>query len=49
MTRKGQAEGHAALEVEFADGTLAVTPLGATTKPVPKRPPPVKPGQGSLF
>jgi exodeoxyribonuclease VII large subunit len=49
VTRKGQAEGHAALEVEFADGKLAVTPLGATTKPAPRTVPPGKPGQGSLF
>ncbi|BDW86069.1 exodeoxyribonuclease VII large subunit [Roseicyclus marinus] len=49
VTRKSGAETEPALEIEFADGKLAVTPLGATPKPVPKRPPPNKPGQGSLF
>ncbi len=49
VTRKAGAEGEAALEIEFADGTLAVTPLGAAPRPAPKKPPPDKPGQGSLF
>jgi exodeoxyribonuclease VII large subunit len=49
VTRKSGAETEPALEIEFADGKLAVTPLGATPKPAPKKPPPDKPGQGSLF
>jgi len=49
VTRKDQARTHAALEIEFADGTLGVTPLGATSKPRRGPPPPDKPGQGSLF
>jgi len=51
LTRKDEAETHAALEIEFADGKLGVTPLGATPKPkrATPTPTPAKPGQGSLF
>ncbi|NKX44305.1 exodeoxyribonuclease VII large subunit [Roseicyclus persicicus] len=50
LTRKTEAETHAALEIEFADGKLAVTPTGATPRPAPKRQSgPSEPGQGSLF
>jgi exodeoxyribonuclease VII large subunit len=49
LTRKEAAETHAALEIEFTDGRLGVTPLGATPKPKRGAPPPAKPGQGSLF
>ncbi len=51
LTSKAAAEGHAALEIEFADGRLGVTPTGAAPRSVarpakPKGPPG---GQGSLF
>ncbi|MCT4685107.1 MAG: exodeoxyribonuclease VII large subunit [Roseicyclus sp.] len=51
VTTKAAAETHPALEIEFADGRLGVTPTGATPKPAPKRtaPKPDKPDQGSLF
>ena len=51
VTTKAAAEPHAALEIEFADGRLAVTPTGATTRPPPRRGPskPGKPDPGSLF
>jgi exodeoxyribonuclease VII large subunit len=51
VTQKSQAERHPALEIEFSDGRLGVTPLGAAPKPAGKRSPPApdKPGQGSLF
>jgi exodeoxyribonuclease VII large subunit len=51
VTTKSAAETHAALEIEFADGRLGVTPTGATPKPAPKRvaQKPDKPDQGSLF
>ncbi|MEJ6394125.1 exodeoxyribonuclease VII large subunit [Gymnodinialimonas sp. 2305UL16-5] len=51
LTRKAEAAGHAALEVEFADGRLAVTPTGAAPKPVPRKksPPQPPPEQGSLL
>lgn len=50
ITTEAAARGHSALEIEFADGKLAVTPLGATPKSTPKQTPP-KPGpdQGQLF
>ncbi len=51
LTTKAAAASHAALEIEFADGRLGVTPTGATpkaAKPSAKKSP--KPGgQGSLF
>lgn len=47
VTTKAAAEGAPALEIEFADGRLPVTPGPA---PQPKRPkPPAGPSQGSLF
>ncbi|WP_439137223.1 exodeoxyribonuclease VII large subunit [Roseicyclus sp.] len=50
VTTEAMARGHAALEVEFADGKLAVTPLGATPKTAPKpAPPKAGPDQGQLF
>jgi len=51
LTTRALAEGHAALEVEFADGRLGVTPIGAVPKPAAKAPPKAGPkgGQGSLF
>jgi exodeoxyribonuclease VII large subunit len=50
LTRKTDAETHAALEIEFADGKLAVTPTGATPRPATKRQGgSSEPGQGSLF
>lgn len=54
LTAKAQAKAQAALEIEFADGRLGVTPTGATPKAAAKQPAPqpkTKPGggQGSLF
>ncbi|WP_341862216.1 exodeoxyribonuclease VII large subunit [Gymnodinialimonas sp. 57CJ19] len=61
LTTKAQAEGHAAMEIQFADGRLGVTPTGATPKAAPKKsgkagaksgggkPKPPEGGQGSLF
>jgi exodeoxyribonuclease VII large subunit len=51
LTTRAAAEGFAALEIEFADGRLGVTPTGATPKPAAKRArdPGPKGGQGSLF
>ena len=53
LTRKVNASHHAALEIQFADGRLGVTPTGATpkpAKPVKKAAKPKPPGdQGSLF
>ncbi len=50
LTAKADAQSHAALEIEFSDGRLSVTPTGATSRPAAKRPPPSEPGnQGSLF
>ncbi len=51
VTSKALAQPHAALEIEFADGRLAVTPLGASAKPASKATPPKpgKPDQGRLF
>ena len=50
ITRQSDAAQHSALEIEFADGRLAVTPLGAPAKPASRATPP-KPGpdQGRLF
>jgi exodeoxyribonuclease VII large subunit len=50
ITTEVAARGHSALEIEFADGKLAVTPLGTTPKSMPKQTPP-KSGtdQGQLF
>lgn len=50
ITGRAEAAQHAALEIEFGDGRLAVTPLGAAPKPAAK-PNPTKPGpgQGQLF
>jgi exodeoxyribonuclease VII large subunit len=50
ITRRAEATQHSALEIEFADGRLAVTPLGGTAKPATK-PTPQKPApdQGQLF
>ncbi|MBY6201144.1 exodeoxyribonuclease VII large subunit [Maritalea mobilis] len=51
VTRLAQAEGQPALEIEFADGKLGVTPTSASPRPKasksPKKDPP--PDQGSLF
>jgi exodeoxyribonuclease VII large subunit len=52
LTEKAQAEAQAALEIEFADGRLGVTPTGATPKAAARKPPnKAGPGggQGSLF
>ena len=52
LTRKSQAEAQAALEIEFSDGRLGVTPTGAAPKPATKKPakkPEPGGGQGSLF
>lgn len=51
LTTKTEAEGHSALEVEFADGRLGVTPTGVAPKPAAKKPPKRKDpsDQGSLF
>jgi exodeoxyribonuclease VII large subunit len=50
LTTKAGAETHAALEIEFADGRLGVTPTGATQRTAPRKTPPKGPrGQGSLF
>ncbi|MFW5679397.1 MAG: exodeoxyribonuclease VII large subunit [Pseudomonadota bacterium] len=46
VARKASAEGHARLEVEFADGRLAVAPL-PNAKPSRKKSPPPK--QGTLL
>lgn len=51
LTTKARAEGRAALEIEFADGRMGVTPTGATPKAAKKKP--AKPsgpdGQQSMF
>jgi len=57
LTTRVQAVTHAAMEIEFVDGRLGVTPTGATPKAAPKKAAPgkaadeKKPGgsQGSLF
>jgi exodeoxyribonuclease VII large subunit len=50
ITGRAEAAQHAALEIEFADGRLAVTPLGAVAKSGSKpNPPKPGPGQGQLF
>ncbi|PTE12823.1 exodeoxyribonuclease VII large subunit [Pseudogemmobacter blasticus] len=61
LTRRAEAEGRPALEIEFADGRLPVAPAGATPPPPQAAPPqPAKrtkdrgdggsgSGQGSLF
>ena len=52
LTQKAEAEAHAALEIEFADGRLGVTPTGAAPKAAPKKlakKPEPGGGQGSLF
>jgi exodeoxyribonuclease VII large subunit len=57
LTSRARAAGHAAMEIEFVDGRLGVTPTGATPKAVSKKASPAKgpdektPGgsQGSLF
>ncbi|MEM7721306.1 MAG: exodeoxyribonuclease VII large subunit [Pseudomonadota bacterium] len=51
LTSKAEAQGHAALDVEFTDGRLSVTPTGATPKPTAKRAskPEDPADQGSLF
>ena len=50
LTSKVAASAHAALEIQFADGRLGVTPTGATPKVVKKAPKAKPPGdQGSLF
>ncbi len=47
VTRKAEAEKHASLEIEFADGKLSTGPAGvAKSKRAPKPP---APDQGSLF
>ncbi|MEX3014462.1 exodeoxyribonuclease VII large subunit [Gymnodinialimonas hymeniacidonis] len=52
LTQKAEAEAHPALEIEFSDGRLGVTPTGAAPKAAPRKTP-KKPepggGQGSLF
>ncbi|AHM04373.1 Exodeoxyribonuclease VII large subunit [Roseibacterium elongatum DSM 19469] len=51
LTLKAQAETRPSVEIEFADGRLAVTPTGAgprgPARRTPQKPPP--PDQGSLF
>ncbi|MDP5216792.1 exodeoxyribonuclease VII large subunit [Ruegeria sp. 2205SS24-7] len=47
VTRKTQAEKHAILQIEFADGEIDIG--GATTKPKTKKPQDPPPSQGSLF
>ncbi|WP_213684523.1 exodeoxyribonuclease VII large subunit [Roseicyclus sp.] len=50
ITTEVAARGHSALEIEFADGKLAVAPQGATPKSMPKQTPPKSgPDQGQLF
>ena len=50
QTTRAGAEGHPALEIEFADGRLGVVPAGAAPRPaVPRRPKPGGGSQGSLF
>ncbi len=52
LTQKAEAEAHPALEIEFSDGRMGVTPTGAALKAATKRPTKkVEPGggQGSLF
>ncbi|WP_224815735.1 exodeoxyribonuclease VII large subunit [Hasllibacter sp. MH4015] len=53
VTTKADAAGHGALEVEFADGRLGVTPTGAVARPAPKarpkKPDPDTGGQGTLL
>jgi exodeoxyribonuclease VII large subunit len=50
-TNAAQAEAAARLEIEFADGKLAVAPLDRPARPAPKRrtPPDTPPDQGTLF
>ncbi len=51
LTTKSAAEGHAALEIEFADGRLGVTPTGAAPRPATRKAKSDKgpKGQGQLF
>jgi exodeoxyribonuclease VII large subunit len=51
VTTRAAAAPHAALDIEFADGRLGVTPTGTKAKPAQKRGPrdPDTPDQGSLF
>ena len=54
LTRKAQAEQHANLEIEFADGRLSTrqgpdTAPASAQKSVPKKSKPDSPDQGSLF
>ena len=50
VTTETAARAQSALEIEFADGRLAVTPLGVAAKPVSKpSPPKTGPDQGQLF
>jgi len=50
LTAKVEASKHQALEIEFSDGTLSVTPTGATPRPAPKKAgKQTPPDQGSLF
>ncbi|MFA3916040.1 exodeoxyribonuclease VII large subunit [Ruegeria hyattellae] len=47
VTRKAEAEKHAALEIEFADGEI--TTGGGAARAATKKPKPDPPSQGSLF
>jgi exodeoxyribonuclease VII large subunit len=50
ITRRAEAGQHSALEIEFADGRLSVTPLGVAAKPASRPPTPkTGPDQGQLF
>lgn len=50
LTSKAAASAHAAMEIQFSDGRLGVTPTGATPKAVKKAPKAKLPkDQGSLF
>ncbi len=50
ITRRADAAQHSTLEIEFADGCLAVTPLGVAPKAAQKPAPPnTGPDQGQLF
>ena len=50
VTTETAARAQSALEIEFADGRLAVTPLGVAAKPASKpSPPKTGPDQGQLF
>ncbi len=50
MTTRETAAKHTALEIEFVDGMLGVTPTGAAQKTSKlKKTPPKSGGQGSLF